>query len=160
MIRDDGVSHAPTVTALSTEEMGVRKPCQLKQNVHTRETSDAMRLLGSSNKLKTSQLITLAVRDQDGDGLCPGCLNRMTWKGNAALRKSAWIRLYKAVCTVNITVSWVWALLTPLKGRNGGGNLNVCQIKTTVTELGELINIFVSVNMTLRGSVITFSQFS
>lgn len=83
----------------------------------------------------------------------------MTGKGNAALRESAWIRLYKAVCTVNITASWVWVLFTPLKGRNGGGNLNVCQIEITVKELGELINSF-SVSVTLRGSVITFTQFS
>lgn len=163
MTRDDGAPHAPAVTAPSTEEMGVHKPCQQKkqkQNVHKGETSDVMRLLGSSNNPKTSQLITHAAGDQGGDGLCPGCLSRMTWKGNAALRKSAWIRLYKAVCTVNISVSWVWVLLKPLKGRKGGGNLNVCQINTTAKKLRALINIFVSVNMTLRGSVITFSQFS
>lgn len=107
------------------------------------ETSDAMRLRAVTS-WKRSQLITHAARDQGGDGLCPGCLSRMTWKGNAALRKSAWIRLYKAVCTVNITVSWVWVLFTPLKGRNGGGNLNVCQIEITVKELEELINSFLS----------------
>lgn len=41
------------------------------------------------------------------------------FKGSTALSKSAWITLYKAVCTVNIPVSWVWVMLTPFKDMNG-----------------------------------------
>lgn len=143
MMWNDGATDAHTMTGLSTEEMGVHKPCQLKQNVHKGRNFRCNEAV-SSNKLKGSQLITHAARDQGGDGLCPGSLSRMTWKGNAALRESAWILLYKAVCTVNITVSWVWELFTPLKGRDGEGNLNVCQIEITVKELGGLINSFLS----------------
>lgn len=34
MIWNDGATDAQTVTGLSTEEMGVHKACQLKENVH------------------------------------------------------------------------------------------------------------------------------
>lgn len=154
MIWDDGVTWAPIVTVLSTEEMDVHKLCQLKQSVYKGETSDAMKLLESSNKLKMSQLITRAAGDQDRDRLRPGCLGRMTWKGNTALRKSAWIRLYKAVCTVNIPVSWVWVLFTPFKGWNGERNMKVCQLK--IACCGKIMLMFnysscyVPVNMTQR----------
>lgn len=63
MIWDDGATDAPTVTGLSTEEMGVHKPCQLKQNVHKGGDFRCNEAV-SSNKLKRSQLITHAARDQ------------------------------------------------------------------------------------------------
>lgn len=140
MIWDDGVTRAPIVTVLSTEEMDVHRLCQLKQSVYKGETSDATKLLESCNKLKMSQPITRAVGDQDRDGLRPACLDKMAWKGNAALRKSAWIQLYKAVCTVNIAVSWVWVLFTPFKGRNGERNMKVCQLE--IAPCGKIMLMF------------------
>lgn len=48
---------------------------------------------------------------------------QVDFKGNTALSKAARILLYKAVCTVNIPLSWVWVALTPFKVKNGERNL-------------------------------------